>query len=484
MKKTGLYLTLMAAGLMIAGNTDAKIWRVNNNPGKSGTFGSVVVFGDLTSALRSLRKGGDGNINKGDTIHIEGSVTPYGKTGQTATLCDTVYKRVVIIGPGYMLSDNSETQHNKESAKVRTLYIAKEAGGTVVAGIEQLRPTIVTTGAADTDLLPTTVGSEYKLATVRVSTTSVNTTVPAALWGDNPNAYKLRIVADSVVVSHSKLYYVDLYNKDRGLTNITVTKCIFNPGLIAVAGEKTVSNLIVSNNFFRNAYDTAPINTNDWYHYPYRYLVLSFFAPGVSNSGNTSLAVYTGLTFPVVSPTIQNNTFYKECNLGVKSGRLYNNIFFYTTNLYYVHGLPVWPGVAEHDARNNIIYNGAGNTSYWGSPTLTFYPAGSEVIYYNCYGGMLNDGNNTYSNVAETSWFSSSTTLPALDKSFVLQSASPARDASNDDTKQRGMYGGLAPYVLSGLYTIPAVWEITIPSYPSGEVPSTGFEVRVKVKSH
>jgi hypothetical protein len=97
---------------------------------------------------------------------------------------------------------------------------------------------------------------------------------------------------------------------------------------------------------------------------------------------------------------------------------------------------------------------------------------------------MLNDGNNIYSNVTETSWFASSTTLPALDKSFILGATSPARDGGGDETKQRGMFGGLSPYSLSGLYTIPAVWEISIPAYPSGEVPSTGFEVRVKVKSH
>jgi hypothetical protein len=452
----------MPSSLVRAQKKVTGIWRVNNNPGKS------CDFTNLTDALRSSE------VKVGDTIHIEGSVTPYGKTPQTATNCDTVRKRLVIIGPGYQLSDNPETQHNKESAKVRTIHIAPTAAGTVIAGLEQLRPGTATT--ANTTFLNLT-STPYSLRPVRVSTTSVET-AGTSLWGNTPEANKLRIEADSVTVTHCKLYYVDLFNTTEELTNITITKCLFNPGMIVVAGSQTVNNLIVSNNFFRNDF---VYGNSYYYQLAFSHLVLGFFVHGPTPNHNINTC-YDNLTFPVVTPTIQNNTFYNAANLGVKAGRLYNNIFFYKVGNSYYHalGLPVWPG-ATHEAKNNIIYNGSVTT--WASPTAV---TGTGLAHssYN-YGGMLNDAENSYINVTETTWFSSSTTLPALDKSFILGATSPARDGvGGDDTKQRGMYGGLSPYVLSGLYTIPAVWEISIPAYPSGEVPSTGFEVRVKVKSH
>jgi hypothetical protein len=176
-----------------------------------------------------------------------------------------------------------------------------------------------------------------------------------------------------------------------------------------------------------------------------------------------------------LEPTIQNNTFYNAFSIIAKGARLYNNLFFPKAGGTQYYGLPQDPA-RPHVTQNNIIYNG---TFWTGTPTV-----GNG--FSTNYGGMLpNVNGDQYSNSGETTWFVSSTTNPALDNSFVLNpGSSPARSSDNVDTRQRGMFGGLSPYVLSGLFTIPAVWEIAIPSYPSGEVPSTGFEVRVKVKSH
>ncbi len=449
MKKIGLYLMILVAGLTITRNANAKIWRVNNNPGKSCNFTT------LTAALRSSQ------VSAGDTLHIEGSVTEYGKDAQTAANCDTINKKLIIIGPGYLLSNNSETQHNKESAKVRTLYITQAASGTIIAGIEQVAPASL---------------SGYSIGGTRIYLNYAETRV-AQIWGDNPAAYKIRIDADNITVSHSKLYYVDIYNTNNNLSNITITKCLFNPGLIGVSGTKTVTNLIISNNYFRNDYNPQYATTY-WMSNINHYNVIDLKGPSITPAANPTswITVWDAHPWPVVQPTIQNNTFYAYFNLAVKSARLYNNLFFpkQSESYKYLYGLPVWVGTAEHDAKNNIIYNG----TMWSVPSAQI--AGGE--YAKSYGNMLSDGVNSYNNLAETSWFVSSTSLPNLDKSFVLSSGSPAGDPTT--TSQRGMFGGLSPYVLSGLYTIPAVWSISIPSYPSGEVPSTGFEVQVKVKSH
>ncbi len=461
MKKISLSLIIVIAGLAATQNIDAKIWRVNNNPGKSCNFTT------LTAALRST------NVNAGDTIHIEGSVTEYGKNPQTASDCDTIRKQLVIIGPGYQLSDNAETQHNKESAKVRTLHIVSAASGTVIAGIEQVAPTVAGYYTANYGL----VGA-YKLAALSYVNTGIG-------WADTPGCFKLRIEADNVIVSHCKLFYVDLFNKSNDLKNITITKCFFNPGVIsACAGDKTVTNLIISNNFFRNEWNYG---VTYWSQLWYSNIVMDFRgATNYSINVNTFAPFSDNTTwlFPVINPTIQNNTFYSMFNIVAKGCQVYNNLFF-PTNAYYNSNTPQYHSFGlyqnasrPHVVKNNTVYNGV----YWTSPAT----GGTEYNGSN-YGGMLPgvDGNQ-YSNIAETNWFVATTTRAnqLYDKSYVLGASSPARDASNDETKQRGMYGGLSPYVLSGLYTIPAVWEITIPSYPSGEVPSTGFEVRVKVKSH
>ncbi|MDR2037413.1 MAG: hypothetical protein LBQ60_05770 [Bacteroidales bacterium] len=462
MKKICIYIFVLA-GFFASQNLHAKIWRVNNNPGKS------CDFTNLTDALRSK------NVSEKDTIHIEGSVTPYGKDTQTATNCDTIRQKLVIIGPGYQLSSNAETQHFKESAKVKTLHVASTAAGTIIAGIEQVAPNVSASYYSGTGL----VGA-YRV----VSTSYYASTVG---WGDNALFYKLRIEADSVTVSHSKLFYVDLYNVNRELKNITITKCFFNPGLIAAAaGDKQVTNVIISNNYFRNEWN---IGNSYWNTIWYSNLVIDFRGATAYGQNTNNFTMWSSdiWLFPVINPVIQNNTFYSSFSILAKGCQVYNNLFF-PTNAYYGGSLVnynmfgLFQSISRpHVTRNNIVYNAV----VWGSPSAT--PAGADNNNTNNYGGMMPgiDGNK-YSSLAESNWFAATTNRAnqVYDKSYELGSSSPALDDNKDVTKQRGMFGGLAPYVLSGLYTIPAVWDISIPTYPTGEVPSTGFEVRVKVKSH
>ena len=477
MKEIFLKISLIAAVALTATvqTANARIWRVNNNPGKS------ADFTNLTDALRSLNGSALNSVQAGDTIHLEGSVTAYGKDNGEA---DTIARKVVLIGPGYLLSANPQTQHFQESAKIRTIYIAPTAEETVIAGVEQVAPssTFYTTGT-------------YSLLSLyrNFSTySSASNPLLNVSWGNDAGAYKLRIEADFVIVSHCKLFYVDLHNVNKELTNITITKCFFNPGMVATAGDKPVKNLIISNNFFRNDYLTTTNTGNTSYqrnygnHFCYVTIDLRHWQLTTVNSlepwhtltPENWIKVYNeNFTYPAVNPIIQNNTFFHAFSIETKGASLYNNIFFPRTNNPERYGLPQ-DASNPHIARNNIIFNGiAWNTN------IT-----AGIDYSNNYGGMLNDGNNSYNVSAEASWFVASTNAAqqGVDNSFQLGNASPARDQTdlNNATKQRGMYGGLSPYKLSGLYTIPAVWEISIPAYPSGEVPSTGFEVRVQVKSH
>ncbi|QEC44071.1 hypothetical protein [Pseudobacter ginsenosidimutans] len=92
----------------------AKIWRVNNNPGIDADFTSV-------QAAHNAAEGGD-------TIHVEGSASRYGRL--------TISKRVYIIGPGYYLDQVPNTQVNMFSAVIEAIDFNTGAENSVVMGIE------------------------------------------------------------------------------------------------------------------------------------------------------------------------------------------------------------------------------------------------------------------------------------------------------------------------------------------------------------
>ncbi|TDH28714.1 hypothetical protein EXU57_01155 [Segetibacter sp. 3557_3] len=100
--------------LTISSTTFAKIWRVNNNSGIAADFTT------LTNAHNGAAAG--------DTLHVEGSPNSYGSL--TAT------KRLIIIGPGYYLSQNENTQALKLTARVDGITVNTGASGTQIMGMD------------------------------------------------------------------------------------------------------------------------------------------------------------------------------------------------------------------------------------------------------------------------------------------------------------------------------------------------------------
>jgi hypothetical protein len=96
----------------------AKVWRVNNNVGVS------ADFSQLTTAMSSA------SVQDGDTIYLEGSATNYTNS--------VVYKRLVIIGPGYLLSapnGNPGLQSSPNEARFGALLIDSAASGSTFIGL-------------------------------------------------------------------------------------------------------------------------------------------------------------------------------------------------------------------------------------------------------------------------------------------------------------------------------------------------------------
>ncbi|WP_167616279.1 hypothetical protein [Maribellus sediminis] len=108
MKKLTLAFIILTG---IIFSVDAKSWRVNNTPGIDADFTTLTAAQDSASA--------------GDTLYIEGSATSYGNFN--------INKKLIIIGPGYFLTENDSSQALKQTAILGQVQIY--ADGTVLSGI-------------------------------------------------------------------------------------------------------------------------------------------------------------------------------------------------------------------------------------------------------------------------------------------------------------------------------------------------------------
>ena len=111
MKK--IFLTLVAVCAAITAN--ATILRVSNVPGSTAPFTTIEAAYDVAS--------------EGDTIMVDGSTQSYGNI--------KISKRLVLIGPGYLLLENGIIDEAAPSAQVNITLTEDEKGtaaGTVVTG--------------------------------------------------------------------------------------------------------------------------------------------------------------------------------------------------------------------------------------------------------------------------------------------------------------------------------------------------------------
>jgi len=113
MKKT---LTLLAMAIfMIAQISNATVWRVNATPNSDPDFASLQAAHDDVSVLT------------GDTLYLEGST--FGAGGLS------ISKQLTIIGNGYFLAENPETQHNISPSIISTyVYCYAGSEGTKFTG--------------------------------------------------------------------------------------------------------------------------------------------------------------------------------------------------------------------------------------------------------------------------------------------------------------------------------------------------------------
>ncbi|MDR1865231.1 MAG: hypothetical protein LBR08_06635 [Bacteroidales bacterium] len=371
--------------LLTAGTAEAKVRRVNNDSGILPVSG--LIYTTVTAAV--------GAADEGDTIHIEGSVTPY--TGDV-----TVDKRLVIIGPGYFLSATPQTQYLKQPARINAnITFAAGSESSTLAGVEQV------TGALSTSAI---------LAN------------PATYAGN-----RVIINADTIKIINCRLFYVQIENTypqspAKALYNTSIQKCFFLPGVVTVTGANTVTNLSITNCFFRNDDNTT-----------------NFQRVVIDGRGASQTA------YPLANVRISNNTFFGSFQVFIRNASLAGNVFFQGSTADNGSGYNNGTALVENSVTNNYMSN----------------------VMNVAVGGMTNGANGNKiitANSAELlgKWFSRAGSDPFKDIFYTSATNTadcPLRgDDPSNDTAQKGMYGGGTPYVPSGMFKIPSVYDIVMDS--------------------
>lgn len=107
-------LFLFLVGIVLSSNLNAKVWRVSSVAGVDADYSTFL------SALNSSF------VVNGDTIYVE--------SGTTTTSSIDLNKQLVIIGPGYFLADNPETQADLKYATFSELDFEAGSQGSVIKG--------------------------------------------------------------------------------------------------------------------------------------------------------------------------------------------------------------------------------------------------------------------------------------------------------------------------------------------------------------
>ncbi|CAN5483415.1 hypothetical protein BH10BAC4_BH10BAC4_18920 [soil metagenome] len=343
------YLVLL--GLLINITSFGKIWIVDSN------------VGSTTKDFTTLKTAHDGAA-AGDTLYMIGSPKDYITDKVTFT------KKLIVIGPGYFLNENPDTQ-----SSILTAFIDSN----VPLQCEEL---IFAVGSEGSAIMGLAINGR-----IQVNTNNI-------LIKRNLISQKGGCGSTSLVISGSNVLIVQNY-----ILGVTINASEYvitvNPGF---------TNVIINNNYMSHNCNTCGST------------ILAINASGSSMEISNNV-INGGIS--VTNALIQNNVFTS------------NNTFSATTSII----------------QNNIH--------------LT---------------NQLPGGNGNLNSVPIASIF---TLTGSTDGQWSLKSGSTALGAGFGGT-DCGMFGGVEPYVLSGIPPVPSIYSIVAPLVGDKV---NGLPVQIKVKS-
>lgn len=329
-------LTLLIVLFLGSLSLNATIWRINNIPGTDAHFTTPQAANDSSFVL------------DGDTLLIEGSTVSYGGA--------TFNKKLVIIGPGYFLGQNPETQANLATADLTTVTFSSGSDTSILVGISFM-------GGSNSTLTinanAVTIQRCYLNAYTRIAINANNTLI-LQNYINTTNSYDVITVGDGIPTT------------------------------------------FIQNNFINSYYSTS-----------YEAIIIT----------GTSTAI------------ISNNIIYGYLTL--RNSTFTNNI--------------LRAGVFN-DNTNNTITNNICNA--------TQFPAGTNMQNVNMDSVFVGTG--------------------TTDSQWQIKDTSFARTYGVDNA-ECGIFGGVNPYVLSGMPPVPSVYYFSAPSTVSSV---SGLPVSIKIKTN
>ncbi len=207
-----------------------------------------------------------------------------------------------------------------------------------------------------------------------------------------------------------------------------ISSCYVYTDNITLRGNRYNSYLYIGDN--PNAISDVLIS--QCYFYSYSYITV--------NANATGITIRNSHTYTVTGPATSEIT-------------IHNNVISGTINVH------------NSVLRNNIMYLG------------TFYPSNNTYSYNLAEGTQFGTENNNQASVTTDAVF---VLTGSTDGYWQLTGGSQASGAGFEGV-DCGMYGGGTPYVLSGMFDVPAIWFLstTGPGTATG-----GLNVRIKAKSH
>lgn len=330
-------LLLICACFMYIG-LQAKVIQVDNNAG------STVKYTLLQKAID--------DASTGDTLYIAGSPNDYDPS--TTVRLD---KKLTLIGPGFFLGENNQTQSNNQTAHIYDLVICKGADNSILIGLDFSESSISFKNEDRNQLQVTSSANNVLIKRNKIDDISIKSasgtiieqnffsSTYVAIYLDNTSSNTL--IQNNIIATRSNYagikgpaYY------GYSLTNTIIRNNTLTGYLLDLKGVEIDNNIFFSGNL--NNCDNNVLKNNVWVS------TEPVAIPTSSCTGNTYLAnnnkfsVTAGDLFVKATPAVDNEFKLKASSPaagagidGIDAGA------FGGLNAYKLSGLPPIPSIYE-----------------------------------------------------------------------------------------------------------------------------------------
>lgn len=251
---------------------------------------------------------------------------------------------------------------------------------------------------------------------------------PGYFLGENPKTHAVGLPAEF----KSDITFAN------GSAGSTIMGCYINSHNLVI---NTNNISVIRNNIYTITTENTVSNINILQNYVAYYIIVS---------GSSTI----GITNSVIS----NNYFGHSISIGNSSGGLI------ITNNICTYGISSYGSTIQNNIITSSSYDIAANT-------------GNSISYNIMAKSGTNTNNNQYGVNMTTVFVGHSGT--STDGQWKLAVSSPAIGAGSSGV-DCGIFGGLSPYVLSGVPNLPHIYEADVPAAVSS---GSSLSIKIKVKS-